>query len=77
MRPFLAVTHESIPLYSLMLGGTVSPSARIFCFDVNRRVRKNSERKRREWLDQVGELPDGTVIDVQELPADSTAPRPC
>jgi hypothetical protein len=28
------------------------------------------ERKRREWLDQVGRITDGTVIDVQELPVE-------
>jgi hypothetical protein len=28
------------------------------------------ERKRREWLDTVGRITDGTVIDVQELPFD-------
>lgn len=29
---------------------------------------KDLERERREWLDQVGRITDGTVIDVQELP---------
>ena len=28
------------------------------------------ERKRREWLDNVGRITDGTVIDVQEVPFD-------
>jgi hypothetical protein len=28
------------------------------------------ERERREWLDRIGRITDGTVIDVQELPRD-------
>jgi len=28
------------------------------------------ERERREWLDQIGRITDGTVIDVQELRAE-------
>jgi len=28
------------------------------------------ERERREWLDRVGRITDGTVIDVQEIPRD-------
>jgi hypothetical protein len=54
-------------LYSLMLGGTGLAFSAYFLF---RRKPKNAEeleRKRREWLDQVGRITDGTVIDVQEL----------
>jgi hypothetical protein len=32
------------------------------------------ERKRREWLDNVGRITDGTVIDVQELRLDDQHP---
>jgi hypothetical protein len=28
------------------------------------------ERERRRWLDRIGRITDGTVIDVQELPCD-------
>ena len=28
------------------------------------------ERERREWLDRIGRITDGTVIDVQEIPRD-------
>lgn len=35
---------------------------------------KEIERERREWLDQVGRITDGTVIDVQELRSDGRAP---
>ena len=29
------------------------------------------ERERREWLDRIGRITDGTVIDVQEMPANN------
>lgn len=32
------------------------------------------ERERRAWLDQVGRITDGTVIDVQELRSDNHHP---
>jgi len=35
---------------------------------------KEIERERREWLDQVGRITDGTVIDVQEVRSDGLAP---
>ncbi len=28
------------------------------------------ERERRQWLDRIGSITDGTVIDVQEIPRD-------
>ncbi|MGH9499914.1 MAG: DUF3592 domain-containing protein [Terriglobales bacterium] len=28
------------------------------------------ERERRQWLDRIGRITDGTVIDVQEIPRD-------
>jgi len=35
---------------------------------------KEIERERRQWLDQVGRITDGTVIDVQEVHTDGRAP---
>lgn len=35
---------------------------------------KEIERQRREWLDHVGRITDGTVIDVQEVRTDGLAP---
>jgi len=34
------------------------------------RSAEDIERERRGWLDRVGRITDGTVIDVQEMPAD-------
>jgi hypothetical protein len=55
-------------LYSLVLGGAAIASGAFFL--LLRRKPKNPEemeRRRREWLDNVGRITDGTVIDVQEL----------
>jgi len=35
---------------------------------------KEIERERREWLDQVGRITDGTVLDVQEVHSDGRTP---
>src|SRR5437667_8530859 len=32
------------------------------------------ERERREWLDRIGRITDGTVIDVQEMPGAADRP---
>ncbi len=57
-------------LYSLMLGGTGLAFSAYFLFRRKPKSAEELERKRREWLDQVGRITDGTVIDVQELPAE-------
>jgi len=57
-------------LYSLALGG----SAIVYGMYVMLRRKPKSpeelERKRRLFIDNVGRITDGTVIDVQEIPAD-------
>jgi len=57
-------------LYSLMLGGTGLAFSAYFLFRRKPKSAEELERTRREWLDQVGRITDGTVIDVQELPAE-------
>ena len=57
-------------LYGLMLGGTGLAFSAYFLFRRKPKSAEELERKRREWLDQVGRITDGTVIDVQELPAE-------
>jgi hypothetical protein len=57
-------------LYALVLAVVVAGLLTYFLF---RRKPKNSvelERERRSWLDQVGRITDGSVIDVQEIPGD-------
>lgn len=60
---------DSLRLYSLIgAGGAVAVAA----FALLRRKPKSAtdlERERRTWLDSIGRITDGTVIDVQELAA--------
>ncbi len=55
-------------LYSLVLGGTGIAFSAYFLLRRKPKSAEELERKRREWLDTVGRITDGTVIDVQELP---------
>jgi hypothetical protein len=57
----------SLRLYSLILTGCL---ALLVIYLLLRRKPKSPEeveRERREWLDRVGRITDGTVIDVQEM----------
>jgi hypothetical protein len=69
----------SLRLYSLILTGCL---ALLVIYFFSRRKPKSPEeleRERREWLDRVGRITDGTVIDVQEMTVNgskkSSAPR--
>jgi hypothetical protein len=55
-------------LYSLILGGAGIVFALYFLLRRKPQTPEELERQRREWLDSVGRITDGTVIDVQELP---------
>jgi hypothetical protein len=55
-------------LYSLVLGGSGLAFSAYFLLRRKPKSAEELERKRREWLDTVGRITDGTVIDVQELP---------
>jgi hypothetical protein len=55
-------------LYALLLGGTGAALAAAYLLRRKPKTAKDVERQRREFLDQVGRITDGTVIDVQELP---------
>ncbi len=57
----------SLHLYILVLTALGLAAA---CYALLRRKTKNTdhvERERRTWLNQVGRITDGTVIDVQEI----------
>ena len=60
---------DSLRLYALIgVGSAVAVTA----FTLLRRKPKSAadlERERRSWLDNIGRITDGTVIDVQELAA--------
>ena len=69
----------SLRLYSLIL--TSCLALLIIYFFLRRKPKspEELERERREWLDRVGRITDGTVIDVQEMTVNgskkSSAPR--
>jgi hypothetical protein len=54
-------------LYSLVLGASGVMLAAYLLLRRKPKSPQDLERERREWLDQVGRITDGTVIDVQEL----------
>jgi hypothetical protein len=63
-----------IRLYTLILGGT---GVLLAAYLLLRRKSKNHdevERQRRVWLDRVGRITDGTVIDVQEMQPEGRKP---
>ena len=54
-------------LYSLVLGASGVMLAAYLLLRRKPKTPEEIERERREWLDQIGRITDGTVIDVQEL----------
>lgn len=68
MAPNYHLVMSSLGLYSLIVvGGAVIAGA----YAILRRKPKGPaelERERRTWLDGIGRITDGTVIDVHELP---------
>ncbi|MFZ0802067.1 MAG: hypothetical protein WAN70_07855, partial [Terriglobales bacterium] len=55
-------------LYASVVGGCAALFAAYFLLRRKPPRPEDIERQRREWLDRVGRITDGTVIDVQELP---------
>jgi hypothetical protein len=63
---------DSFRLYSLVAAG--SSIAALGAYALLRRKPKGAaelERERRSWLDGIGRITDGTVIDVQEMPPEN------
>ena len=58
-----------LPLYSYVVGGAGLLLAAYFLLRSKPKTPEEIERQRREWLDRIGRITDGTVIDVQELRA--------
>jgi hypothetical protein len=65
---------NSLRLVTLILGGTGIAVSAYFLMRRKPKSPEELERKRREWLDNVGRITDGTVIDVQELRLDNQHP---
>ena len=61
-------------LYSLVVGGASALFAAYMLFGRKKKSSAEIERLRRNWLNQIGRITDGTVIDVQELAANGHAP---
>jgi len=57
-------------LYALILGGSGAALAAYLLLRRKPKGLEELERGRREWLDRVGRITDGTVIDVQEVQHD-------
>jgi hypothetical protein len=63
-----------IRLYTLILGGAGALLGAYFLLRRKPKSLDEAERTRREWLDRVGRITDGTVIDVQEMRPDGHKP---
>ncbi len=61
-------------LYTLLAGGGAAVFAAYLLFGRNKKTSAEVERERRDWLNQIGRITDGTVIDVQEIAANGHAP---
>jgi len=61
-------------LYGLILAGSGAVLAVYLLLRRKPKSADDLERERREWLDRVGRITDGTVIDVQETPASEHKP---
>jgi hypothetical protein len=57
-------------LYALVLAVVGAVLLSYFLFRRKPKTAVELERERRQWLDQVGRITDGSVIDVQEIPGD-------
>jgi hypothetical protein len=57
----------SIRFYTLLVGSIGAITAAYFLFGRKKKTASEQERERREWLNRIGRITDGTVIDVQEI----------
>ena len=61
-------------LYTLVVGAVSAAGAAYLMFGRRKKSAAEIERQRRDWLNQIGRITDGTVIDVQELAQNGYAP---
>jgi hypothetical protein len=62
----------SLRLYTLLLGGLGLAFAGYALLRRKPKSAEDLERERRAWLNTVGRITDGTVIDVQEIPSNDS-----
>ena len=58
----------TVRIYALILAGAGALLAVYLLLRRKKKTAEDLERERRAWLDRVGRITDGTVIDVQEMP---------
>jgi hypothetical protein len=61
-------------LYAWVLAGSGAALASYVLLRRKRKGAEEIERERRAWLDQIGRITDGTVIDVQEISSNGDRP---
>jgi hypothetical protein len=61
-------------LYGMIAGGAAALVGAYFLLRQKPKTADEVERERRAWLDRIGRITDGTVIDVQELQLDGRKP---
>lgn len=59
-----------LKLYTVILGSSGALLAVYFMFRRKPKSAESLEQERRQFLEQIGRITDGTVIDVQEMKAD-------
>src|SRR6266513_4993571 len=62
-----ALSNMPLRLYTLLLAGLAAVVAAYLMFGRKKKTPAEIERERRDWLNQIGRITDGTVIDVQEI----------
>jgi hypothetical protein len=60
--------------YTLIVGGASAAFAAYVVLGRKKKTASEVERQRRDWLNQVGRITDGTVIDVQEIAPNGHSP---
>jgi len=58
-------------MYAFVLGALAVASAGYALLNRKKKTAEELERERRTWLNEIGRITDGTVIDVQELGPES------
>jgi len=62
---------DSLRIYGLVLAGSTIALGAYALLRRKPKSQNELERERRQWLDRIGRITDGTVIDVQELTQES------
>lgn len=72
--PLITASMNPLRLYSLVVAGSGAAFALYLLLRRKPKTADDLERERRQWLDSIGRITDGTVIDVQEGRSPSDKP---